>query len=61
MERRVSVLDRLDEVWEGVLHIVPAPSFEHARFAQQLAVAFNGPALAADSERRPSRRLAERS
>ena len=30
-------LDRLDEVWEGVLHMVPAPSYEHARVAQQLA------------------------
>jgi Uma2 family endonuclease len=35
--RRVSGLDRLDEVWEGVLHMVPAPSYEHARIAQQLA------------------------
>jgi hypothetical protein len=24
--RRVSGLDRFDEVWEGVLHMVPAPS-----------------------------------
>jgi Uma2 family endonuclease len=30
-------LDRLDEVWEGVLHMVPAPSYEHAKVAQQLA------------------------
>jgi Uma2 family endonuclease len=35
--RRVSGLDRLDEVWEGVLHMVPAPSYEHARITQQLA------------------------
>ncbi len=42
--RRVSGLDRLDEVWEGVLHMVPAPSFEHAQIAQQLAVALDGPA-----------------
>jgi Uma2 family endonuclease len=35
--RRVSGLDRLDEVWEGVLHMVPAPSYEQARIAQQLA------------------------
>jgi hypothetical protein len=34
--RRACGLDRLDEVWEGVLHMVPAPSFEHARIAQQL-------------------------
>jgi hypothetical protein len=45
--RRVSGLDRLDEVWEGVLHMVPAPSSEHAQIAQQLAVALDGPARAA--------------
>jgi hypothetical protein len=45
--RRVSGLDRLDEVWEGTLHMVPAPSFEHASIAQQLAVALDGPARAA--------------
>jgi predicted transcriptional regulator of viral defense system len=36
--RRVSGLDRLDEVWEGVLHIVPAPTGEHADITQQLAL-----------------------
>jgi Uma2 family endonuclease len=45
--RRVSGLDRLDEVWEGVLHMVPAPSYEHARIAHQLGVALDGPARAA--------------
>jgi Uma2 family endonuclease len=35
--RRRSGLDRLDEVWEGVLHMVPAPSGQHAYLAQQLA------------------------
>jgi hypothetical protein len=45
--RRVSGLDRLDEVWEGVLHMLGAPSYEHARIAQQLAVALDGPARAA--------------
>jgi Uma2 family endonuclease len=35
--RRRSGLDRLDEVWEGVLHVIPAPSFEHAEIATQLA------------------------
>jgi Uma2 family endonuclease len=39
-------LDRLDEVWEGVLHMVPAPSGEHADITQQLAVALDGPARA---------------
>jgi Uma2 family endonuclease len=45
--RRVSGLDRLDEVWEGVLHMVPAPLGEHADISQQLAVVLNGPARAA--------------
>ena len=35
--RRRAGLDRLDEVWEGVLHMVPAPSGGHAMIAQQLA------------------------
>ncbi len=35
--RRRAGLDRLDEVWEGVLHMVPAPRYEHAAVAQQLA------------------------
>lgn len=45
--RRRSGLDRLDEVWEGVLHMVPAPSGEHADITQQLAVALDGAARAA--------------
>lgn len=39
--------DRRDEVWEGVLHMVPAPSGEHADVAQQLAVVLDAPARAA--------------
>ncbi len=35
--RRRSGLDRLDEVWQGVLHMVPAPGEAHARITQQLA------------------------
>jgi len=35
--RRRAGIDRLDEVWEGVLHMVPAPSYKHAVVAQQLA------------------------
>jgi Uma2 family endonuclease len=35
--RRISGLDRLDEVWEGTLHMVPAPNYGHARLTQQLA------------------------
>lgn len=42
--RRRSGLDRLDEVWEGELHMVPAPSGEHADITQQLAVLLNEPA-----------------
>jgi Uma2 family endonuclease len=42
--RRRSGLDRLDEVWEGVLHMVPAPSFAHANVTQQLAVLLDKPA-----------------
>ena len=41
--RRRSGLDRLDEVWEGVRHMVPAPSGEHAYVAQQLAVLLDRP------------------
>ena len=38
LERRHrSGLDRLDEIWEGVYHMVPAPSDAHADVAQQLA------------------------
>jgi len=35
--RRRSGLARLDEVWQGVLHMVPAPGEAHARIATQLA------------------------
>ena len=35
--RKRSGMHRLDEVWEGVLHMVPAPSFGHASISQQLA------------------------
>ncbi len=46
-QRRRAGLDRLDEVWEGVLHMVPAPSGEHADVTQQLAVILDGPARTA--------------
>jgi Uma2 family endonuclease len=39
--------DRKDEVWEGVLHVVPAPAHRHADIAQQLAVILDRPARAA--------------
>ncbi len=45
--RKRSGLHRLDEVWEGVLHMVPAPSGPHAYVTQQLAVLLDGPARAA--------------
>jgi Uma2 family endonuclease len=45
--RRVSGLERLDEVWEGVLHMVPAPNDAHADIAQQLAILLDAPARAA--------------
>jgi len=34
--RRRSGLDRLDEVWEDVLHMVPAPNYGHASVETQL-------------------------
>jgi hypothetical protein len=34
--RRRAGVDRLDEVWQGVHHMVPGRSFEHAHVAQQL-------------------------
>lgn len=48
--RRVSGLDRLDEVWEGVLHMVPAPNYAHARLTQQLAEILGSLARDADLE-----------
>jgi hypothetical protein len=36
-QRRLSGLDRMDEVWDGVVHMVPAPSHRHAHIGQQLA------------------------
>ncbi len=45
--RRVSGLHRLDEVWEGVMHLVSPPSGGHAYIAQQLAMLLGGLARAA--------------
>jgi Uma2 family endonuclease len=45
--RRRSGLDRLDEVWNGVLHMVPAPNDEHADIAHQLGRLLDAPARAA--------------
>lgn len=46
--RRRSGIDRLDEVWEGVLHMVPARSLGHAKIAQQLAEMLGPAARAAE-------------
>ena len=48
--RRRAGIDRLDEVWEGVLHMVPAPSRKHAKIATQLALALDAPARDAGFE-----------
>jgi Uma2 family endonuclease len=44
--RRSRGLDRWDEMWEGVLHMTPAPSVEHQRILDELVI-FLGPRLAA--------------
>ena len=36
-----------DEVWDGVLHMAPAPEYRHAAIAQQLAELLGPPARAA--------------
>jgi len=37
LERRRELgLDRWDEVWEGVLHMIPPPSYAHERIASRL-------------------------
>jgi len=46
--RRRSGLDRFDEVWEGVLHMVPAPSGPHSSVEWQLAYLLIPLARAAD-------------
>lgn len=48
LERRRRLgLDHRDEMWEGVLHMNPAPHGRHQRIGQQLAEALAGPARAA--------------
>ncbi|MGA7705555.1 MAG: Uma2 family endonuclease [Solirubrobacteraceae bacterium] len=42
--------DRKDEVWEGVLHLVPAPAHRHGHLAQQLAELLGPAARAARLE-----------
>ncbi len=48
--RRRSGLDRLDEVWEGVLHMVPAPNHGHASIEAQLIMILGPAAKAAGLE-----------
>jgi len=48
--RRRSGLDRMDEVWEGVYHMVPAPSHAHASIEWQLAALLRPAARAAGLE-----------
>jgi Putative restriction endonuclease len=51
LERRRQLgQDRYDEVWDGVYVMNPAPSYEHQRLAQQLAVLLDPLARAADLE-----------
>jgi hypothetical protein len=45
--RRQAGADRLDEVWEGVRHLVPAASIENGLINQQLAVLLGPLATAA--------------
>lgn len=45
--RRRLELDRHDEVWEGVLHVVPAPSGEHSSLGAQVKALLRAPATAA--------------
>jgi Uma2 family endonuclease len=41
-DRRSKGLDRWDEMWEGVLHMTPAPSVEHQRILDRI-IEFVGP------------------
>jgi Uma2 family endonuclease len=41
-DRRAKGLDRRDEMWEGVLHMTPAPSLEHQRILDRM-IEFLGP------------------
>jgi Uma2 family endonuclease len=48
--RRRSGLDRCDEVWDGVLHMVPAPNYRHASVQAQVIVILSPKARAAGFE-----------
>ena len=36
--RHLTGIDRFDEMWEGVLHMAPAPLYEHQRIVSELLV-----------------------
>src|SRR5438876_12450206 len=36
--RRRTGIDRWDEMWEGVLHMPPAPNYEHQRMLDSLII-----------------------
>ena len=36
--RRLTGIDRFDEIWEGVLHRAPAPWYEHQRIVDEMLV-----------------------
>jgi hypothetical protein len=42
-QRRRLGLDRGDEMWEGVLHMTPAPSNEHRRILDELLFFLSSP------------------
>jgi|SRR5882672_1910442 len=35
-KRRLTGIDRFDEMWEGVLHMAPAPAYEHQRVVAEI-------------------------
>ncbi len=43
-ERRKLGLDLFDEMWEGELHMVPAPSYDHQSLSGELFIAFSSAA-----------------
>lgn len=43
-DRKAKGLDRYDEMWDGVLHMTPAPSFEHQRVLDRM-IEFLGPCV----------------
>jgi Uma2 family endonuclease len=51
LERRRRLgIDLYDEVWEGVLHMVPAPHSTHGKLEQRVSRLLDGPAQAAGLE-----------